>query len=195
MKRVDVVANNRNAERRPPIRWVWLDLEMTGLNVETCSIIQAAMIITDPRFNVLATKDIVIWQPESALETMSPFVREMHTKNDLIKRVRASKVSVEDAEKELLELLSKHVGYGRGVLAGNSMYVDRMFLSKYMPTFESYLHYRQLDVSSIKLVSKAWYGKKVETPKKESTHNALDDIKESIAELQHYRLTCFKAIM
>ena len=186
---------SRAKEHKLPIRWVWLDLEMTGLDPKNCHIIQAAMIITDPKFKIIEQKDIVIWQPDSHLETMDPFVRDMHTKNDLLKRVRASKIALADAEKQLMEVLCKHVGYKRGVLTGNSMFIDRRFLETYMPTLEGYLHYRQIDVSSIKMVAKAWYGQKIETPKTESTHNALDDIKESIEELKHYRSICFKAMI
>lgn len=187
--------NKADKKYQKPIRWVWLDLEMTGLDVDRCGMIQAAMIITDPTMKILAKKDIIIWQPDSVLNAMDPFVRDMHTKNDLIKRVRSSKSGVRDAEQELMGILSEHVGYRRGVLVGNSMFTDRQFLQKYMPTLEGYLHYRMIDVSSIKMVSRAWYGKKIETPKTDSTHNAMDDIKECMEELQHYRQTCFKALI
>ncbi len=173
-------------------RFVWLDLEMTGLNEATCVILQAAMVITDPQLRVLAEIDLPIWQPESALSAMIPVVRSMHTKNGLLDRVRTSEHSVEQAEIELLALLSRHVTFKQGVLAGNSIWVDRRFLKRYMPTFEGYLHYRQIDVSSIKLLSQAWFPQKGSAPKKPSAHTALEDVKESIDELMFYKQQIFR---
>ncbi len=173
-------------------RWVWLDLEMTGLDEKTCSILQVAMIITDPNLKVLAEIDIPIWQPESVLASMIPIVRSMHTKNGLLDRVRTSETSVEQAQDELLKVLTQHVGYKKGILTGNSIYVDRRFLQAYMPSFENYLHYRQIDVSSVKLMGQAWYGQKGRAPKKPSSHTALSDIKDSIGELSYYRQNIFK---
>jgi oligoribonuclease len=177
-----------------PDRWVWLDLEMTGLDEENCVILQIAMVITDPNFRILAEIDLPIWQPESKLSSMIPYVRNMHTKNSLLDRVRSSEYSLIQAEQELMKILTTHVGYRRGVLTGNSMYVDRRFLQKYMPGFECYLHYRQIDVSSIKLLSQAWYGNKVRPTKKTSTHTAMADIKDSIEELQFYKSAIFKTL-
>lgn len=174
-------------------RWVWVDLEMTGLSENDCVILQVAMIITDAQFNVFAEIDLPIWQPESSLQSMIPYVRNMHTKNGLLDRVRTSLYSVGQAEQELLKLLSAHVGYRQGALAGNSMYVDRRFLQKFMPTFEGYLHYRQIDVSSLKILGQAWYGAKGKPPKKTSTHTALQDIKDSIEELKFYKNEFFSA--
>lgn len=174
-------------------RWVWLDLEMTGLDEKTCTILQVAMVITDPNLKVLAEIDLPIWQPESVLSSMIPIVRSMHTKNNLLDRVRTCENSVPQAEAELLKILTQHVGYQKGVLAGNSIYVDRKFLQAYMPTFEGYLHYRQIDVSSLKLIAQAWYGPKGRAPKKPSSHTALLDIKDSIAELSYYRQNIFKS--
>ncbi len=173
-------------------RWVWLDLEMTGLDESTCVILQVAMVITDPNLKVLCEIDIPIWQPESALSSMIPIVRSMHTKNNLLERVRTSEYSLMQAERELMQLLTQHVGYQKGILAGNSIYVDRRFLESYMPTFEGYLHYRQIDVSSLKLIAQAWYGQKARPPKKASTHTALEDIKDSIEELRFYHQNIFR---
>lgn len=175
-------------------RWVWLDLEMTGLDEKKCVILQAAMIITDPEFNELAVEDIPIWQPESALAEIGPFVRDMHTKNGLLKRVRASQKTVEEAEIQLMTTLTQHVDYRRGILVGNSIYMDRRFLTKYMPSFEAHLHYRQIDVSSIKIACQEWY-KETKFQKPASTHTALEDIRESIAELKHYKKTFFRDII
>lgn len=173
-------------------RWVWLDLEMTGLDEKTCVILQVAMVITDPNLKILAEVDLPIWQPESALSSMIPFVRSMHTKNNLLDRVRTSEYSLGQAQEELMRILTAHVSYKQGVLAGNSIYVDRKFLQRYMPTFEGYLHYRQIDVSSVKLLSQEWFGPKGTASKKPSTHTALEDIKESIEELSFYRQNIFR---
>ena len=173
-------------------RLVWLDLEMTGLDESTCTILQVAMIITDPGLQEIASADIAIWQPDSSLNEMVPFVREMHTKNGLLKRVRASSVSLKEAQEQLMGLLAQHVGYRKGFLAGNSIYADRRFLQKYMTMLESYLHYRQVDVSSLKILCQEWFGEKGKPPKKVNAHTALEDIRESIEELKFYRAHCFK---
>ena len=168
-------------------RWVWADLEMTGLDDRTCCILQIAVIITDERFQELASTDIVVWQPESQLESMSPFVRKMHTDNGLLERVRASTTSNAEAEQKVLELLTAHVPYRKGILAGNSVWQDRRFLIRHMPLLEQYLHYRQIDVSTLKVLANAWYGTKGLPPAKASTHTALEDIRASIEELKHYQ--------
>lgn len=173
-------------------RWVWLDLEMTGLDETSCVILQVAMVITDPHLRILAEIDLPVWQPEATLSSMIPIVRSMHTKNNLLDRVRTSEHSLEQAQQELMAILTQHVAYKRGVLAGNSIYVDRRFLQRYMPVFEGYLHYRQIDVSSIKLLSHAWFGSRGKPPKKPSSHTALLDIKESIEELNFYRQNIFR---
>lgn len=173
-------------------RFVWLDLEMTGLDESSCVILQVAMVITDPHFRILAEIDLPIWQPESALSSMIPIVRSMHTKNNLLDRVRTSEYSLAQAEVELLQILTQHVPYKKGVLAGNSIYVDRRFLQRYMPVFEGCLHYRQIDVSSIKILAQAWYTSKANAPKRPSAHTALEDIKESIEELSFYKQNIFR---
>lgn len=183
---------NIKSKTQPASSLVWLDLEMTGLNEKTCVILQVAMIITDIQLNEIASTDIVIWQPESAILNMSPIVKTMHTNNGLLKKVRASDISLFEAEKKLMEILSRHVGYGRGHLSGSSVYVDRIFLRKHMQIFEGYLHYRQLDVSSIKMLCQEWY--KIKIPKKESTHTAFEDIKQSIEELKFLKTHCFKML-
>lgn len=185
------MSKQNNNQEKIYDRWVWLDLEMTGLDEAVCSILQVAMIITDHNFNILAEKEISIWQPESVLSTMVPIVKSMHTKNSLLDKVRTSDYSLAQAEQELMVILSKHVEYKKGVLAGNSIYIDRRFLQKYMPSFENFLHYRQIDVSSLKIISQAWYGEKAKPPKKSSNHTALEDVKDSIEELVFYRNTVF----
>jgi oligoribonuclease len=175
-------------------RFVWLDLEMTGLDDKICDVIEMAMIITDGELNEIAMIEQCIWQPDSRLETMSPFVRQMHTDNGLLEKVRASKLSLADAEAKAIELLTQHVPFKKGVLAGNSIWQDRRFLLRHMPFFENFLHYRQIDVSTIKVLSKQWYGAQGEAPGKPSSHTALDDIRASISELKWYRDHCFVLI-
>jgi len=174
-----------------PNRFVWLDLEMTGLDDKRCHIIELAMIITDGDLNELAQVEQCIWQPESALETMSPFVRKMHTDNGLLAKVRASTTSQAEAEQAVIDVLLKHVPYKKGILAGNSIWQDRRFLLAHMPNFESLLHYRQIDVSTIKVLSKQWYGPAGDAPGKPSSHTALDDIRASLAELRWYKQNIF----
>ena len=172
-------------------RWVWMDLEMTGLDDKTCAIIQMAIIVTDGGFNEIAMMEQTIWQPESVLETMSPFVRKMHTDNGLLAKVRGSETSLAEAEQKAVELLSLHVPYKKGILAGNSIWQDRRFLLRHMPFLESVLHYRQIDVSTIKVLAKQWYAARGEAPGKPSSHTALEDVRASIAELKWYRDHCF----
>lgn len=168
-------------------RWVWMDLEMTGLDDRTCTILQIATIVTDGQLQELGTLDLVIWQPESALETMSPFVRRMHTDNGLLERVRASTISLAEAEQKTLELVTGLVPFRKGILAGNSIWQDRRFLLRYMPHLENYLHYRQIDVSTLKVLVNEWYGSRGMPPAKVSSHTALEDIRASIEELRHYK--------
>jgi len=166
---------------------VWIDLEMTGLDPATCGIIELAMILTDIQLTPIGQPlELTIWQPESVLERMSPFVREMHTHNGLLERVRRSEVDLQDAERQVLEILVPHAEYRTAHLAGNSVWQDRRFLRQYMPSFDSYLHYRMIDVSAIKPLAEAWYGARYEKPK-DGKHTALFDIQQSIKELEFYR--------
>ncbi|MBN1961070.1 MAG: oligoribonuclease [Deltaproteobacteria bacterium] len=169
----------------------WLDLEMTGLCPENCVIVQLAMILTDTELKEIASPlEINIWQPESILAEMSPFVRNMHEKSGLLAAVRNSQVSVADAEKKALELLSKHAQFRTARLCGNSIWQDRRFLVNHMPLLEGYLHYRQIDVSSIKELAGFWLGTKYEKPE-DGKHTALHDVRQSIAELNFYRQQVF----
>lgn len=168
-------------------RFVWVDLEMTGLDPDTCAIVEIAVIVTGADLQPIATHERVIWQPDEVLSRMNPFVRDMHTKSGLYERIRASKTGLADAEREVMSLVTKHVPYREGYLAGNSIYQDRRFLARYMPMFEGYLHYRQVDVSSLKVLTQAFHGGRFELKKEGKTHTALDDIRGSIAELSHYR--------
>jgi oligoribonuclease len=183
---------SKDENQNQTTHWVWMDLEMTGLDDQSCQILQAAMIITDPALRELASMELTIWQPESVLSTMIPYVKEMHTKNGLISRVRQASISLDEAEAKLFQMLSQHVPFKKGSLAGNSVYMDRRFLTRYMPSIEHYLHYRQIDVSSFKVVCQQWYGNEARINKKPSKHTALEDVRESIEELKFYKERCFK---
>lgn len=173
-------------------RFVWIDLEMTGLDPERCGIIELGMILTGPDLVPIAQMERVVWQPESTLERMEPFVRSMHTTNGLLDKVRTSPHSTGDVEREALALISTHCGFREGILAGNSIHQDRRFLARHMPLLEGFLHYRQVDVSSLKVLARAWYGPEAEFRKAHKNHTALDDIQTSIEELRHYRTHLLK---
>ncbi len=165
----------------------WLDLEMTGLDVDTDVILQAAIIVTDGELKPLEQLVVDIWQPASALERMSPFVRDMHQKTGLLARVAASRVDLGRAQEQLLGVVSRHCAYP-ATLCGNSIWQDRKFLDKYMPGLAGYMHYRLLDVSALKVVVQRYYPKTCEFKKPPTgEHDALVDIKNSINEFRHYR--------
>jgi oligoribonuclease len=171
---------------------VWLDLEMTGLDPNGDNILEMAIVLTDPNLNEVAQPlDMAIWQPESVLEQMSPYVRTMHEKTGLIALVRKSQTSLLEAERTALELVSAHASYRTARLCGNSIGQDRRFLIRHMPAFENYLHYRQIDVSTVKELSGWWYGTKYDKPE-EGKHSALNDVRQSIAELKFYRAKIFR---
>lgn len=174
-----------------PLRLVWVDLEMTGLDPETCVIVEIAVVITGADLAPIAELERVVWQPDEALARMDPFVRAMHEKSGLDGRIRASKTSLRDAERDVMALVTTHCAFREGVLAGNSIHQDRRFLARHMPLLEGSLHYRQVDVSSLKVLAEAWYGPRAKYAKDGKTHTALDDIRGSIAELAHYRQSLF----
>ncbi|HVG60131.1 MAG TPA: oligoribonuclease [Hyalangium sp.] len=173
-------------------RFVWLDLEMTGLDPETCAIIEIGVIITGPDLVPVAEFERVIWQPEEVLLRMEPVVRDMHTRNGLMARVRSSPISLRIAERDVTALVSEHCPLGEGILCGNSIHTDRRFLIRYMPMLERYLHYRMVDVTSLKVLTRAWYPDVPEPRKGVSGHTALADLRASLAELAHYRDTFFR---
>lgn len=171
----------------------WVDLEMTGLDVETDVILQAAIIVTDASLNVLEELALDVWQPESALATMSPFVRDMHEKNGLLDRVRRSRVDLRRAQEQLLGVVARHCSYP-ATLCGNSIWQDKKFLDKYMPALAGYMHYRLLDVSAIKTVVLRYYPSPLHFKKPTlGEHDALTDIRNSIAEFRHYQDAIFVA--
>lgn len=171
----------------------WIDLEMTGLDVERDVILQAAVIVTDASLHVLDELALDIWQPESELDKMSPFVRDMHEKTGLLARVRKSRVDLRRAQESLLGVVARHCSYP-ATLCGNSIWQDRKFLDKYMPGLAGYLHYRLLDVSTIKTVVARYYPAELQFKKSSAgEHDALTDIRNSIAEFRHYRESIFRA--
>ena len=176
----------------PEARFVWCDLEMTGLDPNACAIIEMGLIITGPDLKPIAEWDRAVWQPDAVLDAMEPFVKEMHTKNGLLQRVRTSDCSLRSAEKEAMSLVLQHCDFGEGVLAGNSIHTDRAFITKYMPGFDRILHYRMVDVSSLKLITKAWYPNAQGRSKVDAAHTVLSDLRASIGELAFYQQTFFK---
>ena len=172
---------------------VWLDLEMTGLDSSSDVILQAALIITDKDLVPLEEYSCDIWQPDQEVSRMTPFVRDMHTKNGLIERVRASKLELASAEKRLLERVSGWCQYP-AILCGNTVGQDKRFVERWMPGLGTYLSYRIVDVSSLKILARLWHGEEAVFKKSEEReHDALVDIRNSIAELRHYRTILFKA--
>ena len=175
-------------------RLVWADCEMTGLDLRRDALIEIAVLVTDSELRVLDEGvDIVITAPDELLDGMQPVVREMHAGSGLTEAVRASTTTVAEAEQMVLDYLRTHVPDARTVpLCGNSIATDRAFLARDMPQLDAFLHYRMVDVSSIKELCRRWYPRVYfSQPQKGLTHRALADIKESIRELRYYRSTVF----
>lgn len=171
-----------------------MDLEMTGLDPNNDVIVEIATIITDDELVVIAEgPDIVIHQPDDVLARMDPFVVDMHTKSGLLDAIKASRTDLAEAGRQTLEFIKSHVPEARTVpLCGNSIGTDRRFLARYLPDIENHLHYRCVDVSTIKELVKRWYpGAETTRPFKSGNHRALGDVHESIAELRFYRERVF----
>lgn len=177
----------------PETRLVWCDLEMTGLDPDANAIIEMGLIVTGPDLKAIETFQRTIWQPPEVLARMEPFVRDMHTKNGLLERVKASPTSQRTVEKDAVTFLMRHVEPFEGILAGNSIHTDRSFLVKHMPSFDKLLHYRMVDVSGLKILSRAWFPNAPGRSKADASHTVLADLEQSIAELSHYRQTFFKS--
>lgn len=171
-----------------PNHLIWVDLEMTGLDTENDAIIEIATLVTDQALNELAVGPVLaVHQTDAILGTMDEWNREHHYRSGLVERVRASVTGVAEAERQTLAFLERHVPPGASPMCGNSICMDRRFLARHMPTLEAYFHYRNLDVSTLKELARRWVPAVAENFTKESRHLALDDIRESIAELHHYR--------
>ncbi len=171
---------------------VWMDCEMTGLDPQKDVLIEIATIITDYDLSVIARgPDLAIRTSESRLAKMDAWNRRTHKKSGLIERIRTAGVSTSEAERQTLAFVKKYCTKRTAPLCGNSIHQDRRFLARYMPELNEYLHYRMVDVSTIKVLVREWYGSRVEPPQKEERHRALADIEDSIAELQFYREAVF----
>ena len=171
-----------------------MDLEMTGLEPSRHVIVEIATLVTDDDLNILEEgPDLVVHQDDAALAEMDEIVVEMHTKSGLLEAIRSSTMTLEDAGAQTLEFIKKHVTEARRVpLCGNSIGMDRRFLAAYLPEIEEYLHYRSVDVSTVKELVKRWYpGLNNTRPRKAGAHRALDDVLESIAEMKFYRDNVF----
>lgn len=177
-----------------PTKLVWMDLEMTGLDSERDVIIEMATLITDTELNIIAEgPEIVIQQPAHLFQSMDTWNQETHTKSGLWAKVISSEVSQDKAEQMTLEFLKQHIGPRESPLCGNSIWQDRRFIAKHMHMLDAFLHYRLIDVSTLKILGKIWFPKNIEKNiEKKSSHRALDDIKDSIEELKAYRAILFK---
>ncbi len=174
--------------QQDPYNLVWMDLEMTGLEPDTEAIIEIATIITDSHLNIIEEGPaLVVHQDDEILNRMDEWNQRTHSASGLIQKVKVSKITVEEAEKATLDFIKKYVPYKAAPLCGNSVGQDRRFLYKFMPKLSEYLHYRNVDVTSIKEVIRRWYPSGRKLPKKSDEHKALIDIQESIEELIFYR--------
>jgi oligoribonuclease len=170
-----------------PNNLIWIDMEMTGLQPDADRIIEIAVLVTDPQLNLIATGPVlVVHQPGEVLDAMDAWNKSTHAKSGLIERVRGSRLTEGDAERQALEFLAAHVPAGVSPMCGNSICQDRRFLARWMPRLEAHFHYRNLDVSTLKELVKRWKPE-LKAFGKEGKHEALADILESIEELKFYR--------
>lgn len=173
-----------------PNTLIWLDMEMTGLEPDRDRIIEIAIVLTNEKLETLAEAPVItVHQPESVLDAMDDWNKNTHGKSGLIDRVRASTVSEAEAEALMIAFLQQWVPARTSPMCGNSVCQDRRFLARWMPQFENYFHYRNLDVSTLKELAKRWRPEVYAGVKKAGSHTALADIHESICELRHYRDT------
>ncbi|XP_041770495.1 oligoribonuclease [Anopheles merus] len=174
---------------------VWIDLEMTGLDVDKDRILEIACIVTDSKLNIIAKgPNIIINEPDAVLEGMNSWCKDHHSKSGLIEAVKKSTYSVDQAERDVLDFVKKYCPERRCPMAGNSIYMDRLFIMKYMPTLNEYLHYRVIDVSTVKELCKRWNQNVYNSsPPKKLAHRALDDIEESINEMKYYKSMFFNS--
>ncbi len=167
---------------------VWIDLEMTGLDTLNDVIIEIATLITNPNLDILAEGPVIaIYQSDEILAGMDEWNTRQHGQSGLTERVKKSQSTAGEAEQETIAFLKKWVSAGKSPMCGNSICQDRRFMARLMPNLEAYFHYRNLDVSSIKILAQQWNPAVSDGVKKEGNHLAMDDIKDSVAELRHYR--------
>lgn len=183
-----------NASQHPAQRLIWIDLEMTGLDTDHDRIIEIATIVTDEHLNILAEGPVLaIHQSDIILNAMDEWNTRQHGQSGLIQRVRRSTLSVQDAEQQTLEFLKKWVDAKKSPMCGNSICQDRRFMHRLMPDLEQFFHYRNLDVSSVKELARRWRPELMDGLKKNASHLAMDDIRDSIRELKYYREYFFRA--
>jgi len=169
---------------------IWIDMEMTGLTPDSDRIIEIAILVTDPRLNVLAQGPVlVVHQPDAVLAAMDSWNKGVHGKSGLVDKVKASRLDEAAAQARMLEFLAPHVPSGASPMCGNSICQDRRFLARWMPRLEAFFHYRNLDVSTLKELVKRWKPEVAKGLTKEGKHEALADILDSIEELKYYRRT------
>lgn len=184
--------NLYNPTSNPATNLIWIDCEFTGLNIETDKIIEIAVLITNSNLEVIEELEpLTIHQPQEILSLMSTSVKDMHTKNGLLDRVRNSKLTIQDAEDTIITFVKKHCVENSSPMCGNSIYEDRIFIKKQMPKLDTFLHYHLLDVTALKELYRLWKPEKPKFEKKE-THEAKDDIHESLKELLFYRENLIK---
>ena len=172
---------------------IWIDLEMTGLDTQRDYIIEIASIVTDKNLNILAEgPNLVIHQLDEIINNMDEWNTKQHGRSGLIEKVKSSKITETQAEKETIKFLEQFVFSGQSPLCGNTICQDRRFLARCMPELEEFCHYRNLDVSSIRELGKRWYFEQTDNFQKSSNHRALGDIRDSIEELRYYRKTIFR---
>lgn len=172
---------------------IWIDLEMTGLNPEADRIIEIATLVTDANLRVLAEGPVLaIHQPNDRLDAMDDWNTRQHNASGLVERVKLSTVVEADAERDTIAFLSEYVPAGRSPMCGNSICQDRRFLARYMPELEAFFHYRHIDVSTLKELARRWAPEIAKGFSKNSSHLAMDDIRDSIEELSYYRDTLLK---
>ena len=176
-----------------PSNLIWIDLEMTGLDTLRDSILEIATLITDSELNILALgPNLAIYHSEEILQKMDAWNTKHHTQSGLIARVQASKISLEEAEKQTLAFVQQYTAAGESPMCGNTICQDRRFLHRLMPKLEAHFHYRHLDVSTVKELAKRWMPSLFKNWSKDAPHLALEDIKLSVEELRYYRENFFR---
>jgi oligoribonuclease len=172
---------------------IWIDLEMTGLDTQNDLIIEIATLVTDKELNILAEGPVIaIHQSDAVLTAMDEWNTRQHGQSGLVERVRNSQFNEQQAQTDTIAFLENHVPAGKSPMCGNSICQDRRFLARCMPELEEYFHYRNLDVSTLKELANRWYPEEAKGFNKNSSHLAMDDIKDSIEELRYYRTQLFK---